>query len=311
MLFIGILFSSLCSAGLFEENASDNFVIRWAFQAICDHSFDPRKPGQNGHGQMWPTPTTTGSYATFDPATVKPGDLVFVRDAPLFFKKMHPQIQVPYCILTHGECLDMFKESYFKYLNDGKVLAWFTIHHSAINHEKVHPIPLGIVQYLEMYEKRGEMNKLFMKLRKNKKEKLLYMNFKDWHNPERTRIRKLFLDKPFCDVNDNCRFNQYIKETAEHKFQLSPPGLGPDCYRVWESLLVGTIPIVEHSYFDWMYEGLPVLFIDKWEEVTPEFLEQKYREFHSRKWNIEKLYMEYWLAQIQSVRERVMLSLKT
>ena len=82
-------------------------------------------------------------------------------------------------------------------------------------------------------------------------------------------------------MNDNCRFNQYIKETAEHKFQLSPPGLGPDCYRVWESLLVGTIPIVEHSYFDWMYEGLPVLFIDKWEEVTPEFLEQKYREFHS------------------------------
>ena len=64
--------------------------------------------------------------------------------------------------------------------------------------KKSYPIPLGIVQYPEMYEKREEMNKLFMKLRKNKKEKLLYMNFKDWRNPERTRIRKLFLDKPFC-----------------------------------------------------------------------------------------------------------------
>jgi len=279
---------------LFYPVASDNFVIRWAFQELCNHSFDPRK--------IWPTPGKT----TFNPASVKAGEMIFVRDAPYFFKHLHPKIKVPYFILTHGEYLDTFQDSYFKYVREKNVLGWFTIHPPERRHEKVFPIPLGIIQYNDLYEKRGEAHRHFLKYRKAKRDKLLYMNFTDWRNPERKRIRDLFLTKHFCDNGFPCRFTQYSKETAQHKFIVSPPGLGPDCYRVYESLLVGTIPIVQHSYLDYMYEGLPVLFINEWEEVTEEFLEAKYKEMTSRKYNPEKLYMEYWVSYIAHIRNRIM-----
>ena len=280
----------------FEEQSSNNYVIRWAFQALCDHVFDPRK--------VWPT-TTKPTGASFNPADVQPGALIFVRDASYYFKHMHSKIKVPYFILTHGEYLDTFQESYFKYLKDEKILGWFTIHPPKVAHERVFPIALGIVQYEDLYEKRNEVHKQFLKYRRTKKEKLLYMNFTDWRNPQRKKIRDFFLATDFCDNGRPCRFNQYIKETAQHKFVISPPGLGPDCYRVYESLLVGTIPIVQHSYLDYMYEGLPVLFIDDWAEVTEEFLHEKYEEITSQKYDSKRLYMEYWVEYIQSTRQRL------
>lgn len=68
---------------------------------------------------------------------------------------------------------------------------------------------------------------------------------------------------------------------------------------------MGTIPIVQHSYLDYLYDGLPVLLIDSWQEVTEEFLHQKYAEMTGKKYNPEKLYMEYWIKYIQETRERL------
>ena len=282
---------------LFYEAPSHNYVIRWAFQAICDFSFDSRN--------VWPTTTKAGG-ATFDPSQVRPGDTVFVRDAPHFFKTMHHKIKVPYFILTHGEYLDTFQDSYFKYANEEKVLAWFTIHPPKKQHQKVFPIALGIVQYYDLYEKRADVHKQFLKYRSTKKEKLLYMNFTDWRNPQRKKIRDFFLEKTYCNNGRPCRFNQYIKETAQHKFIISPPGLGPDLYRIYEALLVGTIPVVKHSHLDYLYEGLPLLYVDDWEEVTEEFLHKKYAEITSKKYNPKKLYMEYWLEQIELVKASIL-----
>ena len=276
---------------LFYEAPSSNFVIRWAFQELCDFVFDPR--------YIWPTKKVKPH---FNPAEVKPGNIIFVRDAVYYFKHVHPKIEVPYIIITSGEYLDTFQESFFKHADHKNIIAWFTVHPCKKFHPKVFPIALGIIQYPELYEKREEVHKTFLKYRKSKKERLLYMNFTDWKNPERKKVRDIFIEKPFCDHGGACPFTQYIKDVAHHKFVISPPGLGPDCYRIYESLLVGTIPVVKHSYLDWLYEGLPVLFIDDWNEVTQEFLEQKYAEITSRKYDPKKLYMEYWIEPIKAVQ---------
>ena len=69
-------------------------------------------------------------------------------------------------------------------------------------------------------------------------------------------------------------------------------------------LLVGTIPIIKHSHLDYLYEGFPVLYIDEWDEVTEEFLNQKYAEITSRKYDPTRLYMEYWIEYIREIRAR-------
>ncbi len=282
----------------YDAPVSENFVIRWAFQALCDHHFDPRVDLCR-----WPTNPERG--VTFNPQDVKPGDIVFVRDFEYYFEHKHHKIDVPYFVLTHGECLDKFREKNLKYLRDGKILAWFTIHpYAEIMHERIIPIPLGIVQYKELFDKKKKMHKRFTELRNRKKDKLLYMNFTEWCMPERTRIRKFFEHKPYVTYVERCEFNTFIHELAEHKFVLSPPGLGPDCYRVWESVLLGSIPLVEHSPLDFMYEGLPVLFIDRWEDITEEFLEQKYEEMSAQTYSPRRLGMEYWIDIIDVVRKK-------
>jgi hypothetical protein len=87
------------------------------------------------------------------------------------------------------------------------------------------------------------------------------------------------------------------------KFVLSPHGLGLDCYRTYETLYLGSFPIVRRSSLDELYEGLPVLIVRNWNELAQEgFLERVYADFMSRldtfQW--EKLYKGYWYAKFRS-----------
>lgn len=293
-IFIVLYFHAMMAQVLYEPASSSQFVNRWAFQSLCDFVFDPRK--------VWPTIDETHPV-TFDPREVRAGDMIFVRDASQFFKKMHEAIQVPYFIMTHGEYLDKFVPGHYKYLDDPKILGWFTIHPCSKFHERVFALPLGVIQYKELCLDHESKNKLFEKLRNTEKRGLLYMNFSDWGNPARKAIRQIFSAKPFCKSAVTTHFAPYISELGKHAFVISPPGLGPDCYRVWESLLVGTIPIVQRSHIDWLYEGLPVLFIDDWEEVTESFLYKKYEEITALRYSCKKLYMEYWIDFIEKTRK--------
>ena len=67
---------------------------------------------------------------------------------------------------------------------------------------------------------------------------------------------------------------------AGFAFEVSPRGHGLDCFRTWEALLLGTIPIVRRSPLDPLYaeEEFPVVIVDDWTEVTPVNLARWQRE---------------------------------
>ena len=288
---------------LYYGHSSDNFVIRWAFQELCDHVFDPRTDQY-----VWPSKSKGG--VIFDPDLVQPGDIIFVRDAPLFFKKMHPYIKHPYIIVSHGEHLDAMKSYHNEYIAEDKVIAWFGIHASKkVTHPKYIQIPIGVVQQPENHRKHSQLDDYFYRLRTTVgKEHMLYMNFADFQKPERKHVRNLFIKESYTKRGQRQPFQSYLKEMAQCKFTLSPKGLGPDCYRTWEALLVGSIPVVRTCQLDPLYEGLPVLIVDQWEEINEEFLHKKYKEITSKKYDISKLYMEYWHNKIFAVKAQFLAS---
>ncbi len=276
-------------------NHSSNFVIRWEYQHACDHVYDPRT-------DIWRWPTNEEHGVTFDTDKVQPGDTIFVRNIPRFFEKMAPHIGYPYIIVTAGECLDKMRKRYIEYLDDDMIIAWYGIHANemAIEHPKFRPIPLGVLQRPDIYEERKRYDTFFRNLRATTKKKhLVYMNFADFGKPERKKLKKFMKNKPFCKRGKKVDFRDYLKKTAESVFTLSPIGLGPDCYRTWEALLCGSIPIVRSCHLDPLYEGLPVLIVDTWTDITEEFLKQKYYEITAKKYDISKLYSEYWLDKIK------------
>ena len=91
------------------------------------------------------------------------------------------------------------------------------------------------------------------------------------------------------------------RRQTEFAFVVSPHSNGLDCIRTWEALQFGCIPIVKTSPIDKVYEGLPVLIVKAWEDVTPALLEATVADFKDREWETERLTLAYWVGRIKAV----------
>jgi hypothetical protein len=93
------------------------------------------------------------------------------------------------------------------------------------------------------------------------KKGLLYVNFQ-LTSLERVHLYRHFSKLPWVTFRDraNLPVEQYLAEMAEHEFVLSPEGCGLDCYRNWEAIYLGTVPVLPKSTFsDYLADaGLPV-----------------------------------------------------
>lgn len=286
------------NSALFSGTYTENYVNRWGFQERCDHVYDPRTSKF-----LWPTKS---SPVTLDPALVKAGDTIFVRDVGSFIKKLHPSIKYPYIMVTAGEFRDAVQEKFMRFLDNPNIIAWLSVHACPVTHPKFHMLPLGIYQDRKFYEPRAELTQKFAQWRKAPKTGLLYSNFGDIRGmkPERAEVGALFDDAPYCYKAERLPFLEYMEEMSKYRFTLSPLGYGPDSYRNWEAMLVGSIPIVRSTHLDPLYADLPVLIVKEWSEVHEEFLHKKYEEISAKRYNIEKLFMEYWWKKIQNIREQ-------
>ena len=102
----------------------------------------------------------------------------------------------------------------------------------------------------------------------------------------------------------------YYETLARAKFVASPNGFGRDCYRTWEALALGAVPILqepkepgaqaERQKFD----GMPIVWVTEWEQVTPAFLEARWRQLHARlgshpdAYDMANAYFPRWLARL-------------
>ena len=90
-------------------------------------------------------------------------------------------------------------------------------------------------------------------------------------HPDRMAVWQVLQDRPGI-VFEPCRLSPealWLRH-ADHAFALSPRGAGLDCHRTWEALVLGTIPIVRQSTLDPVFDGLPVVSVRDWQEVTPD-----------------------------------------
>jgi hypothetical protein len=89
----------------------------------------------------------------------------------------------------------------------------------------------------------------------------------------------------------------YLNALGRAQFVLSPPGRSWDCYRTYEAVAMGAIPIVKRQRpMSDVCEGLPVLLVDNWSEVTPERLAHEWAK--DRTTDVSRLTLSYWRTQI-------------
>ena len=98
----------------------------------------------------------------------------------------------------------------------------------------------------------------------------------------------------------------YMEMMLSSKFVLSPPGKGLNNYREWEALVSGSVPVVlNHSGLQKIWEELPMVIVDRWEEVTPGFLKREWERIssHHADFNMAKAYWPYWMYQFTQFQE--------
>ena len=101
----------------------------------------------------------------------------------------------------------------------------------------------------------------------------------------RDACKKYFSKTDFTTLKNNLMMDEFIKDLAQSKFVVCPPGFGIDTHRFYEAVCMGATPIVLSSALDNMYKKFGALIVDKWEDVTLELLKTTQRTTDDyRKW---------------------------
>jgi hypothetical protein len=234
----------------------------------------------------------------------------FIFDRQFHFRgKLHPMKLTKYIIsghADHGITEEVFNKHQMKFDY------WFSTN-VEYRDPKLICIPIGITNLLPETAGESEVHKILGNLdameevanepKQERKDKLAYMNITiNTYPQERQLVYDLLHDKSFITVAEHhCSLEgrrEFLRQIRNHKFSICPRGRGIDTHRLWESLYMGTIPVTKRVIAYEQFADLPILFVDDWKEVTEEFLEKKYEEMHSKKWNIDKLKMSYWKNKI-------------
>lgn len=207
-----------------------------------------------------------------------------------FYNNILPFLKNKFVLITHyGDC-DGGKEQ--KILNHPLLIKWYGQNMNIISN-KAKGIPIGLEN---RFWKRTNIDVL--KKNSNKvKQKLLYLNFNLHTNPKRKKTMDNLLKKGFIR-NENLNWNMYIEDLSCFKFCISPQGGGIDCHRTWECLYLGVIPIVEKSIAMNFFDDLPILFVDDYNIITIDYLNKIYEDFKFKKFNLNKLNIDYWSEKI-------------
>ena len=237
-----------------------------------------------------------------DPLRVKKGDVIFVKTDFIhrFFYQYHPQIQNPYILVTHNSDYTVPRD-YAQFLDDPKLLCWYGQNVERCSHPKLHPIPIGVAN---QYWSHGDVSVLKRAARRSShKEVLLYLNFDISTYPShRQMVYDLFKNKSYCHVASNRPYYDYLLDMRKSCFVLSPRGNGPDCHRTWEALYMGAIPIVISSELDPLYEGLPVVIVKDYREVTEEFMKEQLVRIRNQDFSKRSIDMLYWIHKIKTIK---------
>ena len=268
--------------------SSQIFVKRDLFQKSCDHIFwSNAQPKANRHFQA--------------------GDIVFCKidEVLRFFEYL--RLTRKRIVLVTGEgaypC-DAFRQQFLPC----NVERWFAtnVTHS---HPRITALPLGLggtadPVTLNLSTKGHDSYSLLPRI------KWLYVNFRPQTNRKvRQEIYDLFQKHAndeswitFDPPSPNGNNEAFLNKMTQHRFVLAPPGYGVDTHRLWETLAVGSYPVVLRSTALEPFEALPILFVDHYSEVTLDFLKSNLERLEEKRKSSIMLQMSYWEQKIQAAK---------
>lgn len=146
---------------------------------------------------------------------------------------------------------------------------------NAISHGgKVIPAPYGLQRAMNPNDCRVQVTSNFIGFGDISPLTLLYVNHSDDTHQERVGIKDIFRNKSWAIVQDyKISYSEHLGKLRQCKFTICPRGNAIDCHRNWEVLYMRRVPVMKkHPYLQKLFENYPVLFVDRYEDVTEDLL---------------------------------------
>ena len=266
----------------------------------------------------------------FSFSEVQPGDCIYIATTDLrtsktttkylrAYREMLPQIKNPHAVITHNGDLStpdsdawhstegaQWSAEFSDLLESPALLAWFASNcnwkGNGPKPKKLHCIPIGVENRYNQGGSKPEVYFDWMHSRHSSEpSKMLLAAF-------RTSANKLLRNEAILSLNASwitkvrhsieepgpLSRDNYVRVLQDHHFVACPPGHGFDTHRVWEVLVAGSIPVVVSTPMDSMYEGLPILIVEDWTQVTEQLLQKTLVDFGTRRWNTRKIFFPWW-----------------
>jgi len=247
---------------------------------------------------------------------IKKNDVVYVNNSAIetFFLTIFPQIKEPFILVSGDSDICMYPNSY---IDDPKIIHWFC-QNLLQSHVKMTCLPIGldyhtIANVNTMHPwgngcKPIDQELLLKNVSIVPLEKRLFGCYINFHLPHwgiNTRGDRQecleSIDKNICYFqNDYLNRTTVWLEQSKFVFVLCPYGGGHDTHRLWESLILGNIPIIKSSGLDPLFENLNVCIVKSWSDVNIDFLTNYIRSIKPR--SNDKLYLHYWINLINSYK---------
>lgn len=226
------------------------------------------------------------------------------NEVDLFFKQN--MFEKPFILISHNGdgAIENVKSRY-----DGASLSeapstlvkWFAQNVRVIDN-RMQSLPIGLenLKWFPELNKLEKIQKIF-NTPKNIKN-LVYANFNIETNPkERIHAYQVCQTLPYASTffgKNGSNFDDYLFNIYNHDFVVCPPGNGEDTHRMWESLYVGSIPIVKKTINTRYYSELPICFVDDWNQLADLNFLLKEKELVKEKNNLKMLDFNYWQNMI-------------
>jgi hypothetical protein len=262
------------------------------FQNVGDFTFAPPKRVGGDYNKV---------PNTLDLELVKDGDIIYTHG--LYARELLNVIRETdknVYIVTHN--CDWNIDASFIVPNN--VIKWYGQNINVIN-PKIESIPIGLENPWWFVETRKKEKMMDMLQTQKSIRNLVYVNHNISTNPsQREAPYQILKDKSFATLKYGLNgqgFDEYLDDIYHHQFVVCPEGNGIDTHRTWETLYMGSIPIEKRNINNQFYTDLPICFVDKWEDITEEYLERWLIGYGWQTWNLDKLQFKYWKNKIQSI----------
>ena len=206
-----------------------------------------------------------------------------------------------------------------KIITSPHLLKWFA-QNLDIKHPKLERIPIGMdyhtMQTAANYwgpglqdPKKQESDLIHIASNAPEFSKRSFIAYCNWSNSINSVDRQECLtriQKELC-IFEHERVPRVLswENQSKHMFVISPEGIGMDCHRTWEALLLGCIPVIKKSNCNDIYEDLPVWIVEDWSDFNANNIIEKIGSLSKKKYNFNKLLLNYWSNQINKQEKSV------